>query len=305
MLLNERIQTIRKERGLSQETVADALNVSRQAVSKWETGASNPDTKNLLALAELFQCSADELIGIAKNTEKHRNVKWPIVLTLVVVAIISTGITWYAISTEKKHSSSESASVVVQPEPSSSLAISIDGKTTSEFSIYAALSALQKGNLSPQEEYNCRETIYQGLETMDWVKYGKLGEAGHESDTIFALLHWLSSQETLSSGETAWLQNGCRSNLDGAYTDEYTVALANALQHYPVEFCNSLAAEANTDEEKQEIISLTEYGVEYPKERLTTTIDALYNAIYRSGALRDDSMVLATQIYNKLSSNNG
>jgi transcriptional regulator with XRE-family HTH domain len=63
MTLGEHIQELRKERNLSQESLADKLNVSRQAVSKWETGLSNPDTKNLLLLAELFEISVDELVG--------------------------------------------------------------------------------------------------------------------------------------------------------------------------------------------------------------------------------------------------
>ena len=143
MSLNERIQTLRKERGLSQETVADALNVSRQAVSKWETGQSNPDTKNLLALAALFQCSADELIGTAINTKKPQKRKWPILFVVIAVAVVGVGITWYAFSSANNKSSSESASVVVQPEPSSSPTISAAGVATSERSVYASFSALQ------------------------------------------------------------------------------------------------------------------------------------------------------------------
>jgi len=301
MSLNERIQTLRKERGLSQETVADALDVSRQAVSKWETGQSNPDTKNLLALAALFQCSADELIGTAISREKPQKRRWPILAAVFAVVAIGAGITWYALSIENNKSTSESAYVVVQPEPSSNPTISKSGITTSERSVYASFSALQKGGISPQEAYNCRETIYQGLEALDWVKYGKLGEAGHESDTVFALLNWLSSQETLSDSEITWLQRGCRSNLDGAYTDEYTVALANALQHYPVEFCNCLASQVNTDAENQQVISLTEYGAQGPKERLKATTDALYDAIYKTGAFHDEAEILAMQIYNELS----
>lgn len=47
---------------MTQEFVADQLNVSRQAVSKWESGTSSPSTSNLLALAKLFEISPDELL---------------------------------------------------------------------------------------------------------------------------------------------------------------------------------------------------------------------------------------------------
>ena len=63
MNLSEKIQLCRKRAGLSQEALAEKLNVSRQAVSKWETGAAEPSTTNLLALAKLYGVSADELLG--------------------------------------------------------------------------------------------------------------------------------------------------------------------------------------------------------------------------------------------------
>ena len=60
--LGRRIQEARKAAGLSQESLGERLGVSRQAVSKWESGASDPSTVNLLALARLYGVSADELL---------------------------------------------------------------------------------------------------------------------------------------------------------------------------------------------------------------------------------------------------
>lgn len=54
---------LRKERGLSQEELADKLSVSRQAVSKWERGEALPDTDNLIRLAKLYNVSIDEIVG--------------------------------------------------------------------------------------------------------------------------------------------------------------------------------------------------------------------------------------------------
>lgn len=51
---------------MTQEFVAEALGVSRQAVSKWESGASEPSTSNLLALAKLFQVDAAEMLRAVK-----------------------------------------------------------------------------------------------------------------------------------------------------------------------------------------------------------------------------------------------
>lgn len=61
--LGERIAALRKERGLSQEKVAEYMSVSRQAVTKWESNNSRPSSDNLIKLAELFGVSVDTLLG--------------------------------------------------------------------------------------------------------------------------------------------------------------------------------------------------------------------------------------------------
>ena len=63
MNLSEKIQLCRKQAGLSQEALAEKLNVSRQAVSKWETGAAEPELSKLRALAAAFGVTADWLLS--------------------------------------------------------------------------------------------------------------------------------------------------------------------------------------------------------------------------------------------------
>ena len=60
--LGEAIKTHRMRCQMTQEFVAESLGVSRQAVSKWERGAADPSTSNLLALAKLFGVPAEELL---------------------------------------------------------------------------------------------------------------------------------------------------------------------------------------------------------------------------------------------------
>lgn len=62
MHLQETIYRLRKERGLSQEQLAQALGVSRQAVSKWESGGAIPDVEKIVLLSELFCVTTDELL---------------------------------------------------------------------------------------------------------------------------------------------------------------------------------------------------------------------------------------------------
>ena len=57
----------RKKKGLSQEKVAEYMDVSRQAVTKWEANISRPSSNNLIKLAQLFEIDVDILLGNAKG----------------------------------------------------------------------------------------------------------------------------------------------------------------------------------------------------------------------------------------------
>ena len=57
-----RLLDLRKKSGMSQEELAEKLGISRQSVSKWERAESSPDTDNLIALAQIYGVSLDELL---------------------------------------------------------------------------------------------------------------------------------------------------------------------------------------------------------------------------------------------------
>ncbi len=62
MTLAEKILSLRTERGMSQDDLAEKLEVSRQSVSKWETAQSTPDLDKIIKLADLFGVSVDQLV---------------------------------------------------------------------------------------------------------------------------------------------------------------------------------------------------------------------------------------------------
>lgn len=62
MKIGEKIHQIRKMSGMTQEELAEKMNVSRQTISKWEGGTSVPDLENAVRLCELFQISLDDFI---------------------------------------------------------------------------------------------------------------------------------------------------------------------------------------------------------------------------------------------------
>ncbi|MBS4750152.1 helix-turn-helix domain-containing protein [Granulicatella sp. zg-ZJ] len=70
MTIHERIYRLRKEKGLSQEQLAEALHISRQAVSKWESQQSTPDIDNIILLSDYFHVTTDYLLT-GKNTTTH------------------------------------------------------------------------------------------------------------------------------------------------------------------------------------------------------------------------------------------
>ena len=72
MSIGKKLYELRKQKGLSQEEVADKLNVSRQTVSKWETDQSMPDFDKIVPICELYSITADELLmGIKKESEQE------------------------------------------------------------------------------------------------------------------------------------------------------------------------------------------------------------------------------------------
>ena len=75
MELNERIKDCRLKAGLTQEQVAEAMDVSRQAVTKWENGKSAPSTEKLFKLAELFGTTVDLMLPDRENNQADRKAK--------------------------------------------------------------------------------------------------------------------------------------------------------------------------------------------------------------------------------------
>ena len=69
-MLSDQIRKYRKEKGLSQDELAEKLGVSRQSISLWENGQTQPTIENILALARIFNVSTDAILG---NTEEVKS----------------------------------------------------------------------------------------------------------------------------------------------------------------------------------------------------------------------------------------
>ena len=73
MTIGERLLKLRKEKNISQEELANILDVSRQTISKWETDQTNPDFDKIVPLCEYFGITSDELLSGKKDIIKERN----------------------------------------------------------------------------------------------------------------------------------------------------------------------------------------------------------------------------------------
>jgi len=97
MQFRDKLFQLRKKTGLTQAELADTLNVSRQAISKWEMGTTVPDVANILALSRVFNVTVDYLVNdeigtendlpVVKATAAVFHIKYQYILAKIIAAI--------------------------------------------------------------------------------------------------------------------------------------------------------------------------------------------------------------------------
>ncbi len=93
MLFYEKLRQCRDESSLSQETVAERLNVTRQAVSKWERGINEPDIETIVRLSDMYSVTIDQLLRsdlsiVRKLAVKERSFKKLITAVAVLSGVL-------------------------------------------------------------------------------------------------------------------------------------------------------------------------------------------------------------------------
>lgn len=108
MTLDKKLERLRKKEGLSQADVSEELDVSRQAVTKWETGLSRPSIENLQSLSKLYNVPIEYLLDDSKDKlpsaegrpergdqgERKLWIRW-LVFVAVVLALLAGCFFWY------------------------------------------------------------------------------------------------------------------------------------------------------------------------------------------------------------------
>jgi transcriptional regulator with XRE-family HTH domain len=93
MNIADRIQYLRKQKGLSQEELADKIGVSRQAVSKWESEQSTPDLDKIIVMSDLFEVTTDYILkGIEPVSTTSKKTIKALYLGFVLVFATIAGI---------------------------------------------------------------------------------------------------------------------------------------------------------------------------------------------------------------------
>lgn len=107
MTFGEKLQALRKQKGMSQEQLASQITVSRQAISKWELDNSLPDTENVIQLSEIFDVSIDYLLkdnvqNIKENLVPSTNKKQKYTFLLGVACVVSSIFSFFVVWILKK-----------------------------------------------------------------------------------------------------------------------------------------------------------------------------------------------------------
>ena len=114
MIFKEKLLELRKQKGWSQEELGNNLDVSRQTISKWESGQSTPEMEKLVKISEIFEISLDELIIGIKNEvkdsveenkddkPKKSKIKIVFMVLLILVLLLFFGVITYRVSYFKK-----------------------------------------------------------------------------------------------------------------------------------------------------------------------------------------------------------
>ena len=101
MKFEEKLIRLRKKNALSQEELAEKLNVTRQTISKWELGQTKPDSEKLMEIAKIFNVSTDELLNesesnfnTVKKNQNTDNGKRNTIIVIILVAILAVVAVW-------------------------------------------------------------------------------------------------------------------------------------------------------------------------------------------------------------------
>jgi len=190
---------------------------------------------------------------------------------------------------------------LINGEPDFSLRVEQERENISDTrKIYIAWNQLvTNNNLSAEERYAYRQTVFGLLPLIDWDEMRTLGTTDIDPDAgIFGLIGWLARQETYSPSEILWLQMGkLAKGLDGAYAEGYNHVLTQAFFFDPVAFAKNLSDPALNDEERWAVIIGVAYDAPWYEPQYTHSTKTLQTALADGTAFTEAEAGWAKLLY--------
>ena len=135
-MFSENLKNLRKEKGVSQEELAERLHIVRQTVSKWEKGLSVPDADLLIRIAEIFETSVSTLLGdtvessgdknivaqkleqlnalLAEKNRRSRHIWKAVAITLISIAVVTVLLIIFSFSVTQKLLDVDASTVITE-----------------------------------------------------------------------------------------------------------------------------------------------------------------------------------------------
>lgn len=209
MTLGEQIAQLRKQRKMSQEELATAMEVSRQAVSKWENGLSNPDTENLIRLAKILEVDMNTLISSQVAAENRLTQEKPAadhnktvrllsgLLALAVCAAVLFAGLWLA---ERNRQDPDASGRSTAPEEAKMWWDSAKMYTGLMHEEVALTSAEKKALVDYISRFHFVEETEEKTDGGNYLCGGRMYYVEYERDAV--LFHWYFSENGFSQAIT-------------------------------------------------------------------------------------------------------
>lgn len=110
MTIAEKIKQLRKDNKMTQEDLAEKLNVPRETISKWETNIAIPDEDNIVAVSKLFNITTDELLDYKVETVKKKK---QFIIDMIVLAVGIIGFILFVIMLLTKQFDETSSVIII------------------------------------------------------------------------------------------------------------------------------------------------------------------------------------------------
>ena len=198
-MLSENIRKYRKANQMSQDELAEKLRVTRQSISLWETGQTQPSLDNIVALASLFHISTDTLLtgedsgparvmqGISPSPEKKKN---PVLAIVIVLAVILVGLLiavllWKPATDDRDDRSGKETAAAEQTDPEETDAPTVKPEIKKDLYGYLKAFVVEKGTING--DYSCYTKTadnYGGYSSEDFTLY-----YWGDTDTVEFCLH--------------------------------------------------------------------------------------------------------------------